>query len=392
MIYLFSISFCVLLIYYYEILGYEKNKYKWYNILLLLAICISAFQYRLGADILTYMDKYESFNTAKVSFDTFFSGEDRRQPGWMLLVYLCRQITPDYFLMKCLQAIVLNISVFAFFRRESKYIFSCILLYFVFSYLVLNFNILRQSYAIALGLYAFSYSKEKKWGKYVLFTFLAYMFHNSALLLLVFPILKTLDFLMKGKKGVFLCIAMIFCVYAFMTTVDLEPLFESLFTSSLSDDMGEQAMAYMGQEKLGVQSEFSVFSLKRLLVALLVIVYIFSQKNWFVGSQGIIYLLILLLTAFMPIFWRFRLYFEFAYFLIVSQVAFEITIKLFHQKFKLANLFAFFVMLLAIYHPVQDYLTVYPGSRYRYIDQYYPYQNIFTKNIDKQKERYFSQF
>ena len=181
MLYTFSLLFCLFIAIWYDILGQSKYKNTWYHILLFCFIAISALQFQVGTDIPHYMKEYKQFDVDNFKFsDLFEGGEDRRQPGWILLMYVCRFFTEEFVFFKIIQAMFLNIAVFSFFRRETKNVFLCIFLYALISYLVLNFNLLRQSFALGFTLYGYTYLRNKQIAKYLLCVFAAFMFHNSA--------------------------------------------------------------------------------------------------------------------------------------------------------------------------------------------------------------------
>lgn len=60
----------------------------------------------------------------------------------------------------------------------------------------LSLNITRQSMALSILFFAFKYVEEKRYKKFVLFLSIAFLFHSSAILAIVYPILSVLS---KGK-------------------------------------------------------------------------------------------------------------------------------------------------------------------------------------------------
>ena len=371
MIYIFSLCLCFLLTWYYDILGGTKYKQQWYSILLIWFILVSGFQYMVGTDMEEYIEKYRDFNSS-LSIKTFFeSAEDRQQPGWVLLSWICRQFTNDFLLLKLIQAIFINVAIFSFFKRESKYIFLCIFFYAISSYLVMNFNVLRQSFSVAFGLYAITYLKDNRYAKYLFFVFLAYMFHSSALLLLIIPLFKVLKY---NKKTSVLLVLGVLGAVAFLNVIDFQSvMFDIVRSGQLGENASGLAWGYMNNDKLGTANRGFSIGIQFILRFFVVSYFIIKKKNYFIGGLGATFLLFMILGEIMPILWRFRLYFEFVYYVLLAQVIIELPQK---RLYQVRRIFYIVAILLFCYTPYKDYFGKVPGIKHRYIDQYYPYHSI----------------
>lgn len=385
MLYTFSLLFCLFIAIWYDILGQSKYKNTWYYILLFWFIAISALQFQVGTDIPHYMKEYELFDVDNFRFsDLFERGEDRRQPGWILLIYVCRFFTGEFVLFKIIQAMFLNIAVFSFFRRETKNVFLCIFLYALISYLVLNFNLLRQSFALGFALYGYSYLKDKQIAKYLLCVFAAFMFHNSAFLILLVIVFNFVKY-KKTTLWLTLCIVIIF-IY-FIYTVDITMLFLDFFKSeSVDSNISSIGLGYMQSEDLGIREEFAIFSLRRLCILIVLIYILFKTKNMPLIYMGGAYLAINILTGIFPIIWRFRIYFDISYMVILATFIKEFEIPRLKSCSKYMSVLFISVIL---YFFLRDYLTPYAGSSMRYIDQYYPYHSIFDPVVEYERQNYF---
>ena len=378
MIYLFSLVICICLAWVYDICGYSKNKQVCYNILLIWFILVSGFQYMVGSDTELYMEKFKQF-PLDLSLGTFIErSEDRQQPGWVLISWICRQFTDDFFLMKLIQATFYNVAVFSFFKRESKYLFFCVLLYAMSAYLVTNFNVLRQSYAVAFGLYAISYINRDKYLKFFFFVLFAYMFHSSALLLFVIPIFKVV----KSKKMTILFASslLLIALYTIFTIDYMDIIANVLNAGVFSDTTSAIAVDYLKDENLGVLNREAGFSLNSLFILIVVFYYIFKQRDLFWGGIGIVYFIVYVIAELMPILWRYRLFFEFSFFMIFASIIVEYSKSRF-------NIFRYpvCVVILLLYFflfPYTDLFSKAPGAK-RYIDQYYPYHSIFDPIKEK---------
>lgn len=386
MIYIVSLTLVFFLSIYYDAFNGKSYRNGWYAFLLIWFICISGFQYMVGTDTPSYMQTYESMNIHTFKFEDIYGhmGE-RKQPGWMLYFFVCRIFTDNFLLPKMIQAIFLNVSVFAFFKRESKVPFMCVLFYAVFSYLVLNFNVMRQSFAIGFALYAYSYLKNKRYKMYYLFAFFAFMFHNSAAILFICPLFR----FFRYNKFVIICIfSVIVSLVLVISSIGIDTVISNVMALGLlGDDMQDVAMAYMQGEKLGIQGGVGIFSIQRLIVFAVVLYYIIKRKDIFWGTFGLIYCTMLIIIGFMPILWRFQLYFDFGFYLAMADVTKLLSFEPFFARMK-AFMPLFSIMLLC-YFPFRGYLTQYEGSKFRYIDQYYPYHSVFDPKVNYDRLNYF---
>ena len=378
MLYTFSLLFCLFIAIWYDILGQSKYKNTWYHILLFWFIAISALQFQVGTDVPYYMKEYKLFDVDNFRFsDLFEGGEDRRQPGWILLMYVCRFFTGEFVFFKTIQAVFLNMAVFSFFRRETKNVFLCIFLYALISYLVLNFNLLRQSFALGFALYGYSYLRSKQIAKYLLCVCAAFMFHNSAFVL-IFPLL--VGFLKFNKITLWMTLSLIVIFIYFLSTVDVGMLLSDFFASgSVNSNISSIGLGYMQSEDLGVRDEFSIFSIRRLCIAFVLIYFLFKSKDMPLAYMGFAYLIINILVSVFPIIWRFRIYFDISYLIILAAFIKEFEIP----KLKCFSKWMSIVVICIIsYFFLSDYLIPYEGSSMRYIDQYYPYHSVFDLIIE----------
>lgn len=385
MIYILSILVCVYCSIHFDVMGNTHNRKRVYRLLLIWFIAVSGLQYMVGSDTPNYMSNYKTLNPDLISLENILNYDVRYQPGWMLLSYLCRFVTEDFLLLKILIATFLNISVFAFFKKNTKYIFTAILLYALLDYLVLNFNVLRHSVAIGFALYAISAIKDSKWIRFILFFCCAYMFHNSALLLLIFPLIKFLKF---NKYPIVAIYMFLFVIIYFLAKTDLALLMSNiLFSGYIDSEIAQIGQGYLSSERLGGQSDFAIFSITRLIFLGAVTYYLLHYKDSFWGMFGIAYIFFLVISGFMPILWRFRLYVDFPFLVIISQVIIDIiTHRIFFRK---RIIVVPIIYSLTIFLFTKDLFSKAPGEKYAAIDQYYPYHSIFNPQINHEQMIYF---
>ena len=133
MIYIFIILYIIICIFVYDIHGNIKGKSAHYSVILFLLITISGLSYRLGSDVVHYMEDFKEAKTiSQASISYYFSLEGGLLPGWLLLESLCKTICNHFNFLKIIIAIFVNYSFFITIERYTKYIFTGALFYFVF--------------------------------------------------------------------------------------------------------------------------------------------------------------------------------------------------------------------------------------------------------------------
>lgn len=337
----------------------------------------------VGSDTPQYMYMYQhDFN--KLRFGDDMVG--RRQPGWVLLSFCCRKITDNFMFFKFIQAIFVNVAIFFFFRRESKYVFMCITLYAITTYLIFNFNVLRQSFAVGFMLYYISFLKRDKYLLAALSLFGAFMFHNTALIGLILIVFKILKY---NKRTIIILLAFSFMFVIFLSRLDMNSLMMNIINSGyLGDSLQEQTEMYAESEKFAAKEiGIGIGRMIQLLLTVLTVFYFtWKKRDLFLGGIGLLYLFMLVLNYSIPILFRIRQYFDMSFYLMFSYVIIDISSGLFKQ---IRHFVIALCLVLFSYYPVKEYFYKEPGVPYRYIDQYYPYHSIFNPNIDHNKINYY---
>jgi len=140
---------------------------------------------------------------------------------------------------------------------------------YILSYLMLWFNsslnILRQSLAIFVILYAFRYIEDKKYFKYIIAVLVASLFHKSALLCLIFPLLSLLSNSKRQKLYLILIVIVTLIVYNYLDYIIIftqnNMSFFQKYVSYLSNEEGNINW-YFAAVKLIMLSGIIVFSKK----------------------------------------------------------------------------------------------------------------------------------
>lgn len=151
---------------------------------------------------------------------------------------------------------------------------------YLFMFFNLTLNVLRQSMALVILFYGFTYIRKYKIFKFLLTVFIAYLFHNTALI----GILIYLIYLFVNKKPKFL-----FQILTVLGTLIFVFFFDSFQALLLENDIISQRYNfYMNNNNLASGGFYTHFVLMCLPILLL---YLFSKNrsdNVFAGLQMIV--------------------------------------------------------------------------------------------------------
>lgn len=188
MIYIFIIIILVLLSIHYDIHGNTKGKKFCIRLVLFVFIMMAGLRYRIGIDTIRYIGKFYNVYPYlwELSWDDFSIGSD---PLFMLLNSIVKSIGCRFYVVQILHALFVNLLIFNYVRKHSKYIFTFLLFYFVIFYYGYNADVMRASMSIVVCLYANDFILQKNYVKGFLLYLIGCLFHISTVLLLVTPLL-----------------------------------------------------------------------------------------------------------------------------------------------------------------------------------------------------------
>jgi len=188
MLYSVIIIFLFILIYQYDFR--EKSTKKWfcYYSILVVLVCLAGFRYRIGNDTITYEKWFEtlpSFNRLTMNFLT----DNSKESLFVLFNILIKSIFHKWVFAQIIHAIIINSIVFYFIKKYTSFVFTSVLIYFLWIFYDYNCEILRQSLASSIFLLSVDSLIEKKYLKYYSFAIIAFLFHNLAVVLFILPLI-----------------------------------------------------------------------------------------------------------------------------------------------------------------------------------------------------------
>lgn len=306
MIYLLILVYTIYLVY-----NYDGNKTKsafetHFRFLLLISILIGGLSYRLGIDTLRYEYMYNSFDiNAQYEYkDLFLSCNE---PLWYLLNKFFRLIGADFWVFRLFTLGFVNITIFWFIRKYSPAVFFSILVYFIYSYFAYNFQVVRESLAVAFSLIGLDCYLSRKRGVilFLFWIFVALMCHHFAFIALVVP------FATRIRDGKWL-------VGEFILILILSSYMQTFFSElgMLDENLAERIGIYLKNEKQGYKQGISIIMFLKNIIMSSLPIYLcirhsktFKKGDAFVGlALGYVIVEVLSLTS-LGIIYRLRNYF-----------------------------------------------------------------------------------
>lgn len=178
--------FYFFLFFFISVLLSQRNKLKNLNISALVFFILfitSAIRFDVGYDYMLYYDILNS------DYDQFINETERMEPLNILLFKISRIIGFNQFYFIITSAIIF-FSLYKVVTKFSKNISLSILLFMSLPIFYFNsFSIIRQFVAVSIVFYASTFIFDKKFLQYYMFVLIAFLFHKSALIGIILPLI-----------------------------------------------------------------------------------------------------------------------------------------------------------------------------------------------------------
>nr|WP_297901345.1 EpsG family protein [uncultured Parabacteroides sp.] len=352
----------------------KRYKKFLFNTLLWYSILLSGLRYRVGLDTLNYMLFYSDIPTWNTfSVDDFYNFS--YQPFYLLLCVLAKSISSDFYVLQLIQAILVNCAFFWFAKKYSNYPFLYIFLYLCTYYTYFNFEIMKEGISVAVFLLIFPYYRERKWGKYYIGAFVSLMFHLSASILFLFPLVRNLKF---DKK---------FILYAAMSVVVFSALFriyeQGNLVIGMSEVASEKISSYQGLERFNLKwTLFQMFPVAILPLLLLWYTKHMKKKDteMYEGFLCVRIIMGIGILFFQLIFTRFSNYTTPFLLLLLTECISPVIYK---RKVVRLTMSHVWLWVVITYFSI---LYMLPAARGRTYNQWIPYYSIFNPQRDVVRE------
>lgn len=356
-------------------------------------IILSGFAYQVGADIPGYMSEYDSFSFKRIdSISDLINYKDNRQPLWVLLEYLCHGISSNFLLFKLVIAIISNWVFTRFIVKHSLYPFVSLLFYCLLLYLNLNFNALRQLLAVVFFLIGYDALVDRKWIRYFIWCFIAYLFHSSAIICLAFPLLYLIP--LNTKSIIIISSSLLVGVFIILQS-DVISFVYDIFLNNAELVPDDYSLLIEDHLSVAESNEASfngmIFIMLQVLLMIFVLVAnlkLFGQERSLMLKILVVYILLSILNRAVPVvFTRFMQYFDIFYCCLIPSAIIPICKRI--TGFKLAPVI---MIIVFAYLPINTLMSENKQTGRPLIVQYYPYYSVFNPKIDSQRSMLFGAY
>lgn len=351
-----------------------------YIFLWLSLVLLAGLRYRVGGDSLHYFDVFDSYPTLSTLWDYDFAKAEYN-PGWIIFNAIIKSLNGDFYTFQFVHAIIVNSIIFIFINNYARNKFLVIIFYLFLHYLYFTMEVLRESLAISVFLLAIPSLLNKHWFQYFLYCLLAYSFHSSALILLIFPLFAR-KMQIKYQVAITVLLALI------INFISFDSLITSLFGAY---SFGQRAT------RSYLIKEVNIYGLLIVLLKILAyyFIHIFAQNKKICNKHPFIifvtpYLVLGLLAAVVPGVYRFLNYLAIPLLIYIVDILYTfIRNRTFYQP-SLAKVSLSFIIIvsLQIQYFVRD-TSKYTRGRSSFYNIYIPYHSIFDEKIEQTREDIF---
>ena len=337
-------------------------------------VSLAAFRYKVGGDTYNYMFMHEFLPSLTEVFSTEV-GIEKLQPMWILFSATAKSINDEFYVLQLLHALIVNASIFLFISKNTAHRHTAVLFYYFSIYPYFNFEILRESLAVACFLTSIGFYNSRRWGIYYLINTVAFMFHFSATILLLLPLLQPL----KPRIAV---MPLIFLACALLNPVMTELIQSTPATALLGFYSGYSDYRYT---VWGLLSLFLFSFLAPLLIAHVARNTFRIECSYYdMIGKG---LLFASLTPLLYIFARFSNYFSIFFVLLSSEILHRVVHTRSTHPMRALYTPVVFVCFLGLFtfRYFGDTSKLVPSTRW--YSYWYPYYSIFDPDEDPVRER-----
>lgn len=221
------------------------------------------FRGYIMSDWIIYYDLFFSIELKDLYDSSLFSLKNT-EPGFMLLIVVCKSIFRDFHFFVFVTTLINTILLLRFLNKHTDNILLGLMLFIIFEGLTIMVNLMRNSIAILIFLNSIEYITARKPAKYFTLCFIASSFHLSAIA--YFPLYFFFHRRMPRWAFISIIIAMN-AIYLFHI-----PITAKLLTlTGLDADKTDKVIAYT--QKYVATSKLSIGYLERLFTSFLIICY-----------------------------------------------------------------------------------------------------------------------
>lgn len=354
--------------------------------MLLVFILVAGLRWRIGIDTPVYLYQYYH---GIPTLDNF-SWRDysiTESPLFKLIESFVKTIGGRFYIVQIIQASIVNVLIFRYIKKHSRYLFACLFFYTIVCYTTYNMEIMRGSLSIVICLYANDYILNKKWVKGYLLYLLSVFFHAQSILMFILPLLYFLRF---NKSG------LVACVIAFLMGTIIMNLFgDYMFIFETDDAIATKIETYSSSSKYGTQAGNINFFLVQIFPMLLYSIFSTMLVKWNSPNNMLLKLeplvligvLFILIRMNLEIAYRYVDFFKIYFVLFFSEsfILLAKGLRSYSKNFALLRSYIIFIPFFLVVFVYNYLLTE------NYSLRYTPYSTIIDREVSREREMMYQQ-
>ena len=344
-------------------LVYKANKP--YRIMCICFILLAGLRFFVGSDTHNYVYDF-SVMPDLLKLSEFHRLNSRYQFGWDAYICIIKSIFGNFVFVQLITAIIVNVIIFWFIKRNTSNIFLALLSYFILNYFEYNMEIMREAIAVVLGLVAVMYFEENKRLYFILLLILAFEFHISAVILVIVPFIAKINY--SNKLVVATILLSVIVPFLFTQISGLANLI-NLFTTN---DPG-YLLHYLNQSMDDSRNLFYYLDLYVSYLIIPVLCLLTLKENAKFSGMVIAFIVVRCMGMFTYAFYRFGNYFEPFYWILLADATYYYWKKMRITKNVLIAIFTICILFIYQRRQLSNY-PMYPD--HRLYERYIPYEMV----------------
>lgn len=349
---------------------YKKRKGSkiCYFFLWIALVLIAGLQDKLGGDNLSYEQYFQYMPSLQnLSYKDFVIG-GRNQPLWIVFISLVKSIKDSYVCFHIIHSLVVNSVLLYFFSTYSNFRFTVALLFFLsFNFLYFNIEIQRESLAVIFFCISIKFILKKHYLQYYLINCISFLFHVSAIIAFVYPLIIFIIKKYRTKKLFVPIIALVIFLF-----INIEYAFHFI-DNPITQLMFKQFTSYANVDRnMGNIVLLSI--LQSIPIVLALIIYKpHDHLSDFFYCNAVFYLILILSSPYVIGLSRMSNYLLPSFFIYLVDATFK---SKFNNKKKIFLILCYVLFIILI---IYQYTRPSPflGINAKLYQMYIPYKSIF---------------
>lgn len=353
---------------------------KPYMFMCICFILLAGLRFFVGSDTHNYVYDFSVMpDLSRLS--EYHRLDSRYQFGWDAYVCIIKSIFGNFVFVQLITAIIVNVIIFCFIKRNTTNVFVALLFYYILNYFEYNMEIMREAIAIVLGLIAVMFYERNKKLHFILLIILAFEFHISAIILAITPFITKVKY---SRKLVLITILLsVFSPFLFTQIGGLADLI-NLFSASDPDYLHHYLNQIVDSSRNILY--YLVLYMSYIVIPVFCMISLKGETKY--PGMIIVFMIVRCMGMFTYAFYRFGNYFEPFYWLLLADTTYYYWRKIRIPKLVLIVITT--ICVLFIYQKTQlDQYPMYP--EHKLYERYIPYEmvNSSDKNYSLSRSKYY---